>query len=94
MNQEELDRLRTLIEEAPRCKCGGNCELLEHLAAQVLEIQVHGVGFRLNCPNCEKELFFDHTNSWYTCRDCNKWFRSDVSGALIEIRSNANFELC
>jgi ribosomal protein S27E len=94
MDQEILDRLRELIESSRRCKCGGNCELLKSLAEKILDIQFHEVGFKLECPHCLKEpLFFHHTNTYYQCRKCSRWYRANQDGALIELNLKEP-ELC
>jgi hypothetical protein len=90
MNQESLDRLRQLIDSSPRCQCGGDCELLQSLAAKVLDIQVHELGFEIQCPACHEPLAFHPPNplTLYECRPCRKWFRYEPGGGLIEIEPN------
>jgi hypothetical protein len=90
MNQEALDRLRVLLDSSSRCQCGGNCELLQDLAAKVLDIQVHEVGFEIQCPVCNELLAFHSPNrlSLYTCERCQKRFRYEPGGAIIEIELN------
>ena len=94
MDQEILDRLCELIESSPRCKCGGDCELLKSLAEKILDIQVHEVGFKLECPRCPEELlFFHHTNAYYQCRKCDRWYRANPDGTLVELHLTEP-ELC
>jgi hypothetical protein len=70
MKQEALDRLRELIDSSPRCKCGGNCELLQNLAEQVLDIQENEVGFQAQCPTCNQPLLFNRESihDRYSCK--------------------------
>lgn len=89
MQQEALDRLRLLIDSSPRCKCGGNCELLQSLAAEILEIQTREIGFEAQCPSCNGPLLFNQASSLglYECRRCLKWFRYDPGTGAVEIRT-------
>jgi len=88
-------RLLLLIESAPRCQCGGNCELLQSLAAQLLDIQSQEVGYEAQCPYCSEQLFFDQTSplQLYNCRKCNKWFRLDPGTSPVEIKTKPSPEL-
>jgi len=38
--------LLDLVEIAPRCRCGGNCETLQFLAAELTRRQVKDTGWR------------------------------------------------
>jgi len=35
-----------LVEQAPRCACGGNCQILEYLAEQLRRIEVKEAGWQ------------------------------------------------
>ena len=39
-------KLLLLVEGAPRCKCGGNCETLQFLSKELLQLQVKESGWR------------------------------------------------
>lgn len=39
-------KLLLLVEAAPRCKCGGNCETLQFLSSELLQLQVKEAGWR------------------------------------------------
>lgn len=39
-------KLLLLIEQGPRFRCGGNCELLQHLANSLRTIEVQEAGWR------------------------------------------------
>ena len=39
-------KLLLLVEAAPRCKCGGNCETLQFLSRELLQLQVKEAGWR------------------------------------------------
>lgn len=94
MNQEALDRFKDLIDSSPRCKCGGNCELLEDLAAKLLDIQVDEIGFELPCPSCNKPLLFDSTSplGLYRCEQCDKWFSYNIGTNPVEIKTKPTSE--
>jgi uncharacterized protein YbaR (Trm112 family) len=95
MEQKALDRLQLLIDSSPRCKCGGDCELLKSLAAELMEIQVREIGFQVPCPYCNEPLSFDRTNALplYQCKRCDKWFRYDPGTVPVEIETKRNREL-
>jgi hypothetical protein len=95
IEQEALDRLRLLIDSSPRCKCGGSCELLTALAGELMEIQVHEIGFETLCPDCNEPLFFDQASALalYKCKKCDKWFRYDPGTIRIEIGTKRSGEL-
>jgi glutathione peroxidase-family protein len=40
-------KLLLLVEAAPRCKCGGNCETLQFLANKLTERKVREGGWQL-----------------------------------------------
>ena len=88
-------RLLLLIESAPHCQCGGNCELLQSLAAQLLDIQSQEIGYEAQCPYCSEQLFFDQTSplQLYNCRKCNKWFQLDPGTSPVEIKTKPSREL-
>jgi transposase-like protein len=95
MEQEALDRLQLLIDSSHRCKCGGDCELLKTLAAELMEIQVREIGFQVQCPSCNESLSFDPTGALplYKCKRCDKWFRYDPGTVPVEIETKRNREL-
>ncbi|MGA2461389.1 MAG: hypothetical protein ABSF82_08215 [Candidatus Bathyarchaeia archaeon] len=89
MQQEALDRLRELIDSSPRCRCGGNCELLQSLAEQVLDIQENELGFQAQCPTCNQPLQFnpESIHGRYSCKQCKKSYRYHPSTGPIETLS-------
>jgi hypothetical protein len=34
-----MGKLLVLVDHAPRCRCGGNCETLQYLAKELIEAQ-------------------------------------------------------
>jgi hypothetical protein len=45
-NLTSAGKLLLLVEAAPRCRCGGNCETLQFLARELLQLQVKEAGWR------------------------------------------------